>query len=182
MIIKYEEYTPEIHKNAYVDLSAQVIGDVIIEEESSIWFTAVLRGDVNPIRIGKFTNIQDGCILHTSENEESRVDIGDHVTVGHRAILHGCKIESYSLIGMGAVILDGAVVESGSIVGAGAVVTKGTIVAKRTMVAGVPAVPLREIGEQEFEGIKSSALSYSELKEKYRIPEQDKFGVRGFQG
>ena len=180
MIIKYQGYTPEIDKMAYVDLTAQVIGDVVIGEESSVWFNAVLRGDINSIRIGKFTNIQDGCILHTSENEESRVELGDHITVGHRAILHGCKIESFSLVGMGSVILDGAVVESESMVAAGAVVTKGTVVGKRTLVAGVPAKQIRELEDGEGEGIKASALAYARIKEGYRTPDEDKFDVKGF--
>jgi carbonic anhydrase/acetyltransferase-like protein (isoleucine patch superfamily) len=179
MIIKYGSHTPQIHKRAYVDLTAYVIGDVTIGEESSVWFGAVIRGDINRIRIGKFTNIQDGCVLHVSENE-GYLEIGDHVTVGHRAILHACKVESYCLIGMGAVVLDGAVVGPESIVGAGAVVTKGTVVPKRALVVGVPAKPIREVGDEDIEEIRSSANGYVQLKENYLKPDEEKFNVRGF--
>jgi len=179
MIIKYGGLVPQIHKSAYVDLTAYVIGDVVIGEESSVWFGAVIRGDVGSIRIGKFTNIQDGCVLHVS-GEEGSLEIGDHVTVGHNATLHGCRVESYCLIGMGAVVLDGAIVGPESIVGAGAVVTKGTVVPKRTLVAGVPAKPIREVGDDDIEEIRSSAKGYAGLKENYRKPDEEKFNVRGF--
>ena len=125
MIFPYESYQPEVHETAFLAPTAVVIGRTKIREGASVWFNCVVRGDINEIEIGKNANIQDGCMLHvTSRNA---LVIGERVTVGHGAILHGCKIESDCLISMGAIVLDGAVVGSGSIIAAGAVIAPGPL-------------------------------------------------------
>ncbi len=146
MIIKYRDSLPVIDETAFIEESAKVIGDVVIGKESSIWFNTVVRGDVNSIKIGSFTNIQDNSVLHVTRKKEG-VDpvkgiltIGDYVTIGHSVVLHACTIENYALIGMGAVVLDRAEVGSYSIVAAGSVVKEGFKIPPYTLVAGNPAV------------------------------------------
>ena len=139
--------------------SAQIIGDVIIGEESSVWFNAVIRGDVNHIRIGKYTNIQDGCVLHVARRTLPLL-IGDEVTVGHNVVLHACTIGSQCLIGMGAIVMDGADIGEQSIVGAGSLVTPGTKIPPRSLVLGSPARVKRELTEEEIRGIRESAANY----------------------
>ncbi|MDE6018878.1 MAG: gamma carbonic anhydrase family protein [Muribaculaceae bacterium] len=131
-------FTPEIGKDCFLAANAVIVGDVIIGDECSIWFGAVLRGDVNSIRVGNGVNIQDGSVLHTLY-EKSVIEIGDHVSVGHNVVLHGCKIEDYALIGMGAVVMDNAVVGEGAIVAAGSVVLSNTKIGKHELWAGCPA-------------------------------------------
>jgi carbonic anhydrase/acetyltransferase-like protein (isoleucine patch superfamily) len=144
-----------------------VIGDVEVGAESSIWFHTVVRGDVMGIRIGRRTNIQDLSLLHGTTGKFGVV-VGDEVTVGHRAIIHGARIASRVLIGMGAVILDGVVIEEGVIVAAGAVVPPNTIIPPRKLVAGVPARVLRDVTDEEWEGILHSCQRYLELSREYR--------------
>ncbi len=136
---------PNIHPSAFIAKGAVVIGNVILEEDVSIWYNAVLRGDINKIHIGKRSNIQDGCILHL-ENDRPCI-VGDDVTVGHGAILHGCTIESQVLIGMGAIVLNGAVVKKGAVIAAGAVVKENMIVEENTLVAGVPAKVVKTVSD-----------------------------------
>lgn len=131
-------FTPEIGKDCFLAANAVIVGDVIIGDECSIWFGAVLRGDVNSIRVGNGVNIQDGSVLHTLY-EKSVIEIGDHVSVGHNVVLHGCKIEDYALIGMGAVVMDNAIVGEGAIVAAGSVVLSNTKIGKHELWAGCPA-------------------------------------------
>lgn len=159
MIKKYKDNSPDIHPTAYVEESAQVIGDVVIGEESSIWFNAVVRGDVNHIRIGSRTNIQDSCVLHVTKDTYPLV-IGNEVTVGHGVTLHGCTVRDRCLVGMGAIILDGAEVGEESIVGAGALVREGMTIKPRSLVVGVPAREARVLTDEEVEGIKISARNY----------------------
>ena len=159
MIKKYLNESPRIDKSAFIEESAQIIGDVEIGANSSIWFNAVVRGDVNYIRIGEKTNIQDGSILHVTLNKFP-LYIGNRVTVGHGAILHGCQIEDDTLIGLGAKILDGALVESFSMVAAGSVVKQGFKVPSGYLVAGVPAKVIRPLSDEEKEKIKISADNY----------------------
>lgn len=137
---------PVIHPLAFVAPGAVVVGDVTIGESSSVWYNAVLRGDINFIRIGDRSNIQDGCILHL-ENDRPCI-VGNDVTVGHGAILHGCVIEDNCLIGMGAIVLNGAVVKSGSIVAAGAVIRENEVI-ENALYAGVPAKKVRDIDPSE---------------------------------
>ncbi len=129
---------PLIGKDCFLAANAVVVGDVVIGDGCSIWFGAVLRGDVNSIRVGNGVNIQDGSVLHTLY-EKSTIEIGDHVSVGHNVVLHGCKVEDYALIGMGAVVMDNAVVGEGAIVAAGSVVLSNTKIGKHELWAGCPA-------------------------------------------
>ena len=159
MIHSYIDKTPKIHSSTWVADSAQVIGDVVIGEESSVWFNAVVRGDVNHIRIGKRTNIQDGCIVHVARNTLPTI-VGDEVTVGHNAVLHACTIGNQVLVGMGAVVMDGAEVGDNCIVGAGSLVTPGTKIPAGSLAVGSPAKVKRALTEEESRSIRESAANY----------------------
>ncbi len=137
-------FTPEIGNNCFLADNAAIIGDVKIGDECSIWFSTVLRGDVNSIRIGNGVNIQDGSVLHTLY-QKSTIEIGDNVSVGHNVTIHGATIKEYALIGMGSTVLDGAVVGEGAIVAAGALVLKNTIIPPHTIWGGVPAKFIKEV-------------------------------------
>ena len=150
---------PRIDSSAYIVESAAVIGDVVIGAESSIWFNAVIRGDVNYIRIGKRTNIQDGCVLHVAR-EKYPLMIGDEVTVGHNATLHACTIESRCLIGMGATVMDGSTIGENCIIGAGSLVTPSTVIEPCSMVMGTPAKAKRKLSDNEILSILNSASHY----------------------
>ena len=171
MIHSYRGETPNIHETAYIANGAHVIGDVVIGADASIWFGSVLRGDVNYIRIGARTNIQDLTAIHVNEGTSPTI-VEDDVTVGHRAILHGCRVRSGSLIGMGAIVLDDAVVEEQAFVAAGAVVTPGTVVAARKRARGVPARVVRDLTEGELDHLRYSAKHYYDLKNEYRARRQ----------
>lgn len=171
MIHSYRGETPNIHETAYIADGAHVIGDVVIGADASIWFGSVLRGDVNYIRIGARTNIQDLTAIHVNEGTSPTI-VEDDVTVGHRAILHGCRVRSGSLIGMGAIVLDDAVVEEQAFVAAGAVVTPGTVVAARKLARGVPARVVRDLTEEELDHLRYSAKHYCDLKNEYRARRQ----------
>jgi carbonic anhydrase/acetyltransferase-like protein (isoleucine patch superfamily) len=147
MIRSFRGITPKVAVSAYVDPSAQVIGDVEIGERSSIWPCASLRGDTGPIRVGNETSIQDNCVLHLDEGFP--LTVGDRVTVGHSVTLHGCTIESDSLIGIGATLLNGARIGMGSVVAAGSLVPEGMQVPESTLVMGVPAKPKRAVTADE---------------------------------
>ena len=157
MLRAYKGITPTIALTAYVDDSAQVIGDVHVGEESSIWMNAVVRGDVNLIRIGHRTNIQDGTVVHVMRNPSHPTSLGDDITVGHGAIVHGCTIGNACLIGMGAILLNGVLVGEGSIVAAGTLLPEGAVVPPRSLVMGSPGKVRRSITDQEFEFILQSA-------------------------
>ncbi len=157
---------PTISPTAFIATGARIIGDVTLGEESSVWYNAVLRGDINRIVIGRRTNIQDGCILHL-ENEHPCI-VGDDVTVGHGAILHGCIIEDGVLIGMGATVLSGAVIQKGSIVGAGAVVTEGLFVPPFSLVVGVPAKIVKSVPESTYDTNLAWAQKYVLLSAEHR--------------
>jgi carbonic anhydrase/acetyltransferase-like protein (isoleucine patch superfamily) len=159
MIKSYKGIHPDIDSSAFVDQSAQVIGDVKIGEESSVWFNATIRGDVNSIRIGARTNIQDGSVLHVTKDTHPLL-LGDDITIGHSVSLHGCHIEGPALIGIGAIILDGAHIEPNVMVAAGALVTEGMRVKSGTLVMGAPAKPKRPLTPEELEWLKISALNY----------------------
>lgn len=137
-------FTPEIGDNCFLADNAAIIGDVKIGDECSVWFSTVLRGDVNSIRIGNGVNIQDGSVLHTLY-QKSTIEIGDNVSVGHNVTIHGATIKEYALIGMGSTVLDGAVVGEGAIVAAGALVLKNTIIPPHTIWGGVPAKFIKEV-------------------------------------
>ena len=159
MIVPFEGVTPTLAADVFVAPGAVVIGDVVIGEASSVWYTSVVRGDVMPIRIGARVNIQDGSVIHVS-SRTSPTHIADDVTIGHRAIIHGCTIERGALIGMGAIILDDAVIGEGSLVGAGAIVTSGTIVPPGSLVLGAPARVKRPLTDDERTGLLASAAGY----------------------
>ena len=167
MIRQYKDKAPEIASSAYIDESAHVIGDVVIGEESSVWFNATVRGDVNYIRIGARTNIQDSSVLHVTKGTHP-LFIGNEVTVGHNVTLHGCTIKDRCLIGMGAIVLDGAEVGEDSIVGAGALVKEGMRVKPGTLVVGVPAREVRQLSAEEIQRIKSSAANYIDYMSEYK--------------
>lgn len=144
----------------YIAEGAKIIGDVTIGEDSSVWYNAVIRGDSNSIVIGENTNVQDNAVLHTSHNHA--LQIGDNVTIGHGAIVHGCTVGNNVLIGMGAIILDGAVIEDNCIIGAGALVTQNKVVPEGSLALGNPAKVVRELTEEEKESILKNADEYSE--------------------
>jgi carbonic anhydrase/acetyltransferase-like protein (isoleucine patch superfamily) len=153
-------FTPEIGKNVYMAENAVIIGDVVIGDDCSIWFSTVIRGDVNSIRIGNKVNIQDGSVLHTLY-QKSTIDIGDNVSIGHNVTVHGAKIEDNVLVGIGATILDHAVIGSNSIIAANSLILTGTIVEPNSIYAGVPAKKIKDIEpEQTKEMIEKIANNY----------------------
>ncbi len=154
-----ELVSPHIAENAYIAPGAAVVGDVVIGAESTIWFACVVRGDVNSIRIGERTNVQDGTVIHVTRRTGPTV-IGNDVTIGHSALLHACTLEDACFIGMRATVMDGAVVESGAMVAAGALVTPGKRVLKGQLWAGSPAKHFRDLSAEEIEFFKESADNY----------------------
>lgn len=159
MIRSWQSHTPLVPASCYVDPSAQLLGDVTLGENASVWMNAVLRGDVHSIRVGANSNVQDCAVLH-GQRRLYPVVVGDWVTIGHNATVHGCVVENEVLIGMGATVLNGAVIGSGSIIAAGAVVPERTIVPPRTLWAGVPARQRRELGEEDRKLILEYAQNY----------------------
>lgn len=157
----YRGVLPKIAASAYVDPSAQVIGNVEIGERSSVWPNVTIRGDTNSIRIGEETNIQDNSCLHCDPGP-FRLDIGNHVTVGHQSVLHGCTIEDDCLIGIGAIILNGARIRKASVIAAGAVVPEGADIPEASMVMGVPGKVKRQISDEERERFGHNAQHYVE--------------------
>ena len=160
MIRPFRGVRPTIASSAYVDESAQVIGDVVIGDESSVWMNAVVRGDVNTIRIGRRTNIQDGTIVHVMREPSHPTVVGDEVTVGHRVILHGCTVADRCLIGMGAILLNGSSVGADCIVAAGTLLTEGVVVPPRSLVMGSPGKVRRALTDGEVAFIRDSAANY----------------------
>jgi carbonic anhydrase/acetyltransferase-like protein (isoleucine patch superfamily) len=165
MIIKsVNGKNPQIPEDCYVAENATIVGDVVLGKSCSIWFNAVIRGDVHYIKIGDNVNIQDGAIIHCTYQKHP-TEIGNNVSIGHNAIVHGCKIHDNVLIGMGAIVMDNCVVESNSIIAAGAVVTQNTIVKSGTIYAGVPAKKVKDIDQSDFAGeierISNNYVMYS---------------------
>jgi len=153
--------TPEIHQSAFIADGAKVIGDVIMKSESSIWYNTVVRADINQIVVGKRSNIQDNSVLHL-ENDQG-VIIGDDVTIGHNAIIHGCTINDGALIGMGAIIMNGAIIGKGAVVGAGAIVTEHMHVPDLGLVVGVPGKVIKTLPDSTFEKNVKWAKKYTQL-------------------
>ncbi len=164
MIRSYRGRAPRIAASAYIDEAATIIGDVQIGDHSSVWPGVVIRGDVHYIRIGAATNVQDGSVLHVMRDDHPLV-LGDNVTIGHGAILHGCTIESRCLIGMGAIILNGAKIGTGSIVAAGTLVPEGTIVPPGSLFMGHPGKLRRVLTDADQQSIDNYAARYVEYKE-----------------
>jgi len=161
MIAKFNDKMPVMDRPAFIADNAAITGDVTVKEDANVWYGTVLRGDIEPIVVGRGSNIQDGCILHTSEGTPCLV--GDNVTVGHGVILHGCVIEDNCLIGMGATVLDGAVIGKESIVGACALVTKGKKFPPRSMIIGSPAKAVRTLTDEEVADLHSHPVHYVEV-------------------
>lgn len=167
MIVDFQGMGPRFDDTVYIAPNAVVIGDVEIGPGTNIWFGCLLRGDVNPIRVGAGCNIQDGSILHVTSGGHPLV-LEDEVILGHRVTVHSCHIGRGAMIGIGAIVLDGATVGEGAQVGAGAVVTAGTVIPPRTLVLGTPARPVREVGEKELATMRRIRETYRALMEIYR--------------
>ncbi len=165
MIKAYRGEMPQLGTEVFVEQSAQVIGRVSIGDQSSVWFNAVIRGDVNTISVGDRTNVQDGTVIHITKDHPTA--IGNDVTIGHNVTLHGCEIGSRCLIGMGAVVLDGAVIGDDCIIGAGALVAPGTVVPSGMLAVGSPARVRRELKPEEKEQLIQSAQNYIRYKQDY---------------
>ena len=166
MLREYNGRWPEVHQTVFIDESAQVIGDVSIGKDSSIWHNAVIRGDVNQIRIGERTNIQDGVVLHGTLNLYP-VILEDNVTVGHNATVHGCTVHANCLIGMGAIILDNAEIGENCIIGAGTVVTEGMCIPPNSLVLGIPGRVKRQLLAREIQSLPERATRYVKYKNTY---------------
>ena len=166
MIRGFNGIKPKIHDTAFVTEDSVIVGDVEIGEDASVWYGSVLRGDVNYIRIGARTNIQDMTMIHVSSKGLPTI-VEENVTVGHRVTLHACYIESGCLIGMGAIIMDGARVGRNSLVGAGALITSGTQIPPNSLVIGSPARVKRELTADELDSLEKSWRNYVELKNQY---------------
>lgn len=164
--MSYRGMEPTLGDDVFVAPGARVVGDVTLGDEASVWYNCVVRGDVCPIRIGARTNIQDLTVIHVTSGEYDTT-IGDDVTVGHRAILHGCTVEQEALIGMGATLLDGVHVEPHSLVAAGALLTPGTRVPAGSVAMGSPAEIVRDVTEDEREEFEASALHYVDLADRH---------------
>ena len=166
MKLQFNGVAPSINDNAYVSESVDIIGDVKVEENVSIWFGARLRADMNKIVIGANSNIQENAVVHV--DIESPVIIGENVTIGHSAIIHGCNISNNVLVGMGSIILNNAKISKNSIVGAGALVTQGKEFEEGVLILGNPAKAVRKLSEEEIKSIKRSADNYVALSKKYK--------------
>ncbi len=167
MIKNFQNLYPKIHETAFIAENAVVIGDVEIGAESSVWYNCVIRGDVNYIRVGSRTNIQDGSIIHVSGKTHPTV-LEDEVTLGHRVTLHGCYVERGSLIGIGATVLDGARIGANSLVGAGSLVTPNTQIPSRSLVLGSPGKVKRELSDEEVSNLEKFWRNYVALKQVYK--------------
>ncbi len=167
MVQPFRGVAPRIPADVFVAPSAVVIGDVEIGAGSSIWFHTVVRGDVHRIRIGARTNVQDACVLHVTGGRHP-LDVGDDVSIGHRAVIHGCTVGHRVLVGMGAVVLDGARIGDDSLVGAGALVPEGVEFPPRSVLLGVPARRVREVTDAEVARIARTRDDYLDLSRRYR--------------
>lgn len=165
MLLPYKGKRPSVHESVYIAEGAKIIGDVSIGRQSSVWYNAVLRGDLAPIRIGERTNIQDGCIGHV--NSGMPLIVGDEVSVGHGAIIHGCRIGRGTLIGMGAIILNEAEIGEYALIGAGALVTERTRIPPYTLAFGSPARVVRELNERDLERMRRTAENYVQKSMEY---------------
>ncbi|MDR5658064.1 gamma carbonic anhydrase family protein [Serpentinicella sp. ANB-PHB4] len=166
MIKEYKGKKPIINDSCFTADSADIIGDIVIGEHSSVWYNAVLRGDANQIKIGRNTNIQDNTVVHVSDIYQT--EVGDNVTIGHSAIIHACKIGDDTLIGMGAIILDGSEVGSQTIIGAGSLVPQGKKIPSGVLAVGSPAKIIRELTEDEKKSLLKSAQEYVQYAENHK--------------
>lgn len=165
MLRKFEDKIPMVADDVYVADSAELIGNVKVAKKSSIWSNVVIRADINIVTIGEMSNIQEGSVVHVDHDTPTHIGAG--VTVGHGAILHGCIVNDYSLIGIGAIILDNAEIGEGSIIAAGSLIPPGKVIPPRSMVMGSPGKVVRELTDAEVEGLKKHAEGYHNLSKKY---------------
>ncbi len=172
MLVPFKDSFPKIDKTVFIAEGAFVIGNVTIEKECSIWYNVVIRGDVNYITIQRRTNVQDGCVLHVTNNKYPLI-IGSHVTIGHNATVHACTIKDHVLIGMGSVILDNATVNTQSIIAAGSLLKMHFEVPQGVLAAGVPAKIIRDLTETEIKDIKQSADNYYRYAKVYKTSAGD---------
>lgn len=159
IIVPIKDKQPSWGENCFIAENATLVGDVVMGKDCSVWFTAVVRGDVNSIRIGDCTNIQDGAVIHCTY-KKAATDIGSNVSIGHRAIVHGCTIQDNVLVGMGAIVMDKAVVEQGCIIAAGAVVLENSHCEAGHIYAGVPAKKVKKLSQKQIEGLQQTADNY----------------------
>lgn len=172
LILPVKEVFPRIPDSCYLAGNATVVGDVVMGENCSVWFTAVIRGDVNSITIGDATNIQDGAVIHCTY-ERAATKIGNNVSIGHRAIVHGCTVHDNSLIGMGAIVMDHAVVEKDCIIAAGAVVLENTICKSGSIYAGIPAKKVKKLSDEQIANLKRTAQNYVMYSSWFEKPNED---------
>jgi carbonic anhydrase/acetyltransferase-like protein (isoleucine patch superfamily) len=165
-VYRIDQVTPEVAASAWVAESAEVMGNVVVEDDCGIWFHAVIRGDNEKIRIGRGSNIQDGCVLHSDHGQP--LTVGQNVTVGHQVMLHGCTVGDGSLIGIGAVVLNGARIGKNCLVGAGSLVTEGKEFPDGSMIIGSPAKVVRQLTPEQIEGLRRSAKGYQENARRFR--------------
>ncbi|WP_085522242.1 gamma carbonic anhydrase family protein [Tuberibacillus sp. Marseille-P3662] len=166
MIYSYNEKEPHIHSSAYIAPGAHIIGDVVMEDNTTVWFNAVLRGDHERITIGKGSNVQDGTVVHVDEGYP--LTIGRQATIGHNVTLHGCEVKDGALIGMGATVLNGAVIGEGALVAAGALVPEGKVIEPGMLAAGVPARAVRRLSDENIERIAKGAQIYIDSGQHYK--------------
>ncbi len=176
LIYPIKGISPTIGKNTFIAENATIVGDVVMGDNCSVWFNAVIRGDVHSIRIGNNVNIQDGAIIHCTY-QKAPVSIGNNVSIAHAAIIHGCTIHDNVLIGMGAIVMDGVVVESNSIIAAGAVISQNTLVESGSVYAGIPAKKIKSIDQSLLEGqvnrISTSYTMYASWHDENIVPLSD---------
>lgn len=159
LILPVLDKSPQLADSVFVAENATIVGDVFMGSHCSVWFGAVIRGDVNYIRIGNYTNIQDGVVIHCTY-EKNGTDIGNYVNIGHKAIVHGCVVHDYVLIGMGAIVMDRAVIESNVIIGAGAIVLEGTVCESGYLYAGIPAKRIKPLTEEQLSLLQKLPHNY----------------------
>ncbi len=166
MISQFQNKSPVIPNSCYISQTVDIIGDVTLGEDVNIWFGTVIRGDMNYIKIGQRTNIQDNSTIHVTTQTAPTI-IGENVTIGHNAIIHGCKINDNCLIGMGSIIMDNAQIGEGSIIGAGSVITENTIIPPMSLCLGIPGKIIRKVTKNEFNEILARAEYYVQFSKKY---------------
>jgi carbonic anhydrase/acetyltransferase-like protein (isoleucine patch superfamily) len=167
MIYAFGNKKPKIDKNTYISPNTSVIGHVELEEDTSVWFGASLRGDIEKIIIGKGSNVQDNSTIHTDYGKPC--ELGEYVSIGHNVVLHGCRIKDNVIVGMNSTVLDGSVVPTNCIVGAGSLVTKSSKIEEGTLILGSPAKSVRKLSEEEIKAIENNALHYIEKIKEYKI-------------
>jgi gamma-carbonic anhydrase len=177
VIRTFQGIKPTIPDSCFIEDTAVVIGDVVMGEDCSVWFNAVIRGDVNHIRIGNRTNVQDLCMLHVTHDTHPLI-IGNEVTIGHSVVLHGCTIKDRVLVGMGAIVMDGAVIGEDSVVGAGALVVEGTVVPPKSVILGSPGRVRRGVSDAELAWIKESAANYVKYARQYMDDSSKRTGFK----